>query len=216
VADVDAVRYPDIAGAGSLRSALQGVFDAAGHELTALVPTAPGWRYIGATVAADDRATDVVMGLHERVFTVQCWADGVLITSGNTDDLPAVADAVRRWLAGATVRELNAASRFTQVSAWAEACERGAAIEYTWARYGEHRQLSAFVSEALHEPRLRALFPFTSMGMLGFRRTVRTTPSVGPWVRPLADGRYQVLGPARRELGVADAAGSVRLVLDAL
>jgi len=216
VGDVDAVRYPDIARAGSLRAALQGEFDEAGHELTAEVPTALGWRHIGASVAVAGRATDVVMGLHERVFTVQCWADGVLVTSGNTVDLRAVADAVRRWLSGATVRELRAASRFTQVSAWAEACERGAAIEYTWERYREHPQLRAFVTEAVREPRLRALFPFTTMGTLGFRPTVRNTHSTGPGVKPLADGRYQVLGPERRELGVADAAGSVRLVLDAL
>lgn len=218
--DVDAVRYPDIARAGSLRAALQGEFDAAGHELTAQVPAAPGWRLIGATVRADpsaaDRAADLVMGLHERVFTVQCWTDGVLVTSGNTVDLRAAADAVWRWLSGATVRELRAASGFTQVSAWAEACERGAAIEYTWERYREHPQLSAFVAAAAREPRLRALFPFTSMGTLGFRPTVRTTHSTGPWLKPLPDGRYQVLGPAGRELGVADAAGSVRLVLDAL
>lgn len=109
---------------------------------------------------------------------------------------------------------------FVEFSPWPEACERGEVVEYARQRYVSNPQqapqltaLHSFLAAAIHEPRLRALYPFTSMGKLGLRPTVRPEGSIGLSVQPLGDGRYRVRGPGSREVGVADAAGSVELAL---
>jgi len=224
---VDWSLYPDIAHASSLRLALRSEFDQAGYDLDVLLPAAPGWRDVGAVVRNEDRNVDVVMGSQERVFTMQFWAPhGLHLASGSTSELAAVGGSIHLWLGGALLRDLNAAWPFVQFSPWAEACERGKGIEYTWQRYVTNAQhaphltaLHSFLAAAIREPRLRALYPFTSIGTLGFRPTVHHKRSIGLWVQPLGDGRYRVRGPGPREVGAADAAGSVELaltVLDAL
>lgn len=220
---VDWSLYPDIAHASSLRLAVQFEFDRAGYGLDVLLPSAPGWRDVGAVVRNDDRSVNVDMGSQKRVFIMQFWAQGLQLASGKTSELAAVAEPIHIWLSGARVRDLNAACPFVNFSPWSEACERGEGIEYTWQQYlaneGQAPQLTAlhsFLAAAMSQPRLRALCPFTSMGTLGFRPTVHYTHSVGPWVRPLGDDRYLVRGPGRHEVGVGDAAHSVELALTVL
>jgi hypothetical protein len=108
---------------------------------------------------------------------------------------------------------------FAEFGPFAEACERGEGIEFTWQRYHanpqQEPQLTSFITAALREPRLRAWSPFTSMGTLGFRPTVGRSPAVGLWVRPQGDDRYLVRGPDG-EVCVADAAGSIVLALGVL
>ncbi|MGC4748062.1 DUF6193 family natural product biosynthesis protein [Micromonospora sp. DT201] len=98
---------------------------------------------------------------------------------GNTDDLHAVAGAMRTWQAGARVREFGSEWPFVTFSPLAEAHERGEAAEYTWRRYHENARraphllrLHSFITVAIREPRLRQLMPFTSHWNLGFSRTV--------------------------------------------
>lgn len=82
----------------------------------------------------------------------------------------------------------------------AEAHERGEAAEFTWQQYLNNPKnapqllrLNSFVATAIRKPRLRALFPFTSMDTLGFSRTPGYPHSGGcPWVTPLDDGRYLI------------------------
>lgn len=215
------VLYPDIASAGSLRNALHAEFDRASHLLSVLPEPAPGWRYVGARVEDTRRRTSVVMGIDERVFIMEFWTTGVCMARGSTADLPAVAGAAHTWQSGSAVRELSAAWPFVSFSPLAEAHERGEAAEYTWRRHHDDPQqaphLHSFIAMAIHEPRLRALFPFTSMGTLGFSRTAGYPHSDDcPWIRPLGDDRYLVTGPDGRVLGTADAAGSVALALSAL
>jgi hypothetical protein len=57
---------------------------------------------------------------------------------GNTDDLHAVAGAMRAWQSRARVRELGSEWPFVTFSPLAEAHERGEAAEYTWRRYHEN------------------------------------------------------------------------------
>jgi hypothetical protein len=85
--------YSDIANTGSLQHALQAEFDRADRRPTALPERAPGWRYVGARVEDPQRNTNIVMGVAERVFTMEFWSSGVFMARGNTADLPAVADA---------------------------------------------------------------------------------------------------------------------------
>ncbi|MFE3099225.1 DUF6193 family natural product biosynthesis protein [Nocardia tengchongensis] len=215
--------YPDIAAASSLQMALQGEFDRTGHSLEVLRSQSPGWRDVGAVVSVKDRSIDVVMGSQERVFTVQFWAHEVYVAHGGTSQLAAVAESIRLWLSGTQLERLNAACPFVEFDPWSEAYERGEGIEFRWQDYltnpHQERQLTAlhsFIAAAIHQPRLRALYPFTSMGTLGFRPTVHYTYSEGPRVRPIGDDRYLVLGPEQQEVGIADAAGSVELALTVL
>ena len=216
--------YPDVAAAGSLQHALQAELDQADPRLIALPERAPGWRYVGARIEDACRNTNIVMGALERVFTMEFWAGGVCMARGNTPDLPAVAGATYVWHSGARVRELNTVWPFVRFHALAEAHERGEAAEYTWQHYYHNprqaphlTRLHTFIALAIHEPQLRALLPFTSMGTLGFSRTPGYTRGNDyPRVHPVGEDAYRVKGPDGRELGTTDAAGSLALVLAAL
>jgi hypothetical protein len=220
----DPALYPDIAQAGSLRDALQAQFDGDDLPLRAAPEPAPGWRHVGARVQNADRLTTAVMGKLERVFVLEFWSRRVCMAHGRTDDLRAVAGAMNTWQSGARVRDLSSAWPFVRFSALAEAHERGEAAEYTWRQYRENPQqapglthLHAFIAEAVQEPRLRALLPFTSHGTLGFSRTIGHPHSGDcPWVEPLDEDRYLVRAADGRELGTAGPAGSVALVVAAL
>jgi hypothetical protein len=220
----DPVLYPDIARLGSLQDALQAELDQASHRLTVLPERAPGWRDVGARVEDLNRSTSIVMGIQERAFIMEFWSAGVCMARGTTQDLPAAAGATHLWQSGARVRELNVAWPFVRFGGLAEAHERGEAAEYTWQHYHQNpRQaphmvrLHAFIALAIHEPRLRELLPFTSRGTLGFSKTPGYPYSGGyPWVTPVGVDRYLVTGPDGGELGTADAAGGLALVLAAL
>ena len=222
----DPVLYPDVARLGDLPSALQAEFDTAGVASRAQPVPEPGWRYLGAQVSDADRRADVVMGIRERVFCLQFWARGVYMASGTTDDLPAVAAVMHAWQSGTRVRQLVSTWPFLDTDGFAEAYERSDAdaIDYRWRQYldNPHRephltQLHPFLALAFRESRLRVLLPLTSHEVLGFSRTVGYPHSGDcPWVAALNDGRYQVTTVQGRELGTADAAGSVALALAAL
>lgn len=220
----DPVLYPDIAAAGSLHHALQTAFDQAGHRLTALPERPPGWRYVGARVEDVQRTSSVIMGIQKRVFIAEFWSTRVCMARGSTDDLVAIAGALHLWHSGVRVRELNTAWPFVHFDGLAEAHERGEAAEYTWQEYHDNprdaahlARLHAFIALAIQEPRLRALLPFTSMGTLGFAQTP-TGPNreTYPRVTPADENSYQVTGASGRDLGTADAAGALALVLAAL
>lgn len=195
----DPVLYPDIASLGSLQVALQAEFGQAAIPLTVLGQAAPGWRYIGARIEDAQRHTNVVMGLRERVFTMDFWlSSGVRMAHGNTPGLSAVVGATQAWQSGMRVRDLNATWPFVRFSGLAEAHERGEAAEYTWQRYHQNPEqaphlarLHAFITLAIQEPRLRALLPFTSMGTLCFSNTPGY-PYTGnnPHVTPIGEDRY--------------------------
>jgi hypothetical protein len=222
----DPALYPDVAQAGDLRSALQSEFDAAGLASQAQHVSSPGWRYRAAELRSAERSVDVVMGIRERVFGLQFWARGVCMAHGNTDKLPAVAGAMHAWRSGMRVRHLISAWPFLSSNGFAEACERSdaEAIEYKWRQYHANNpqasqltRLHPFIAQAFREPRLRALLPYTSHEALCFSRTVGYPYGNDcPLVVPLDDGRYLVKTADGRDLGTADAAGSVALVLTAL
>ncbi|WP_144120814.1 DUF6193 family natural product biosynthesis protein [Catellatospora sichuanensis] len=135
-----------------------------------------------------------------------------------------MADTAARWRGGAYAAEVAAVWPYLGSVRLAEARERGDVVEATWlSLYENHTgdvgraRLHAFVALAFHEPRLRRLRPFTSHWRLVFSRSPtfpwsRDCPSVDPLER----GRYRVRAADGSELGVADATGSLALVLAAL
>ena len=188
--------------------------------------SSPGWHFVGAEVRGAERIVEVVMGIEERVFGMQFWDRGVRMAHGNTDELPAVAGAMHAWQSGVSIAPLVSAWPFLSSDGFAEAFERGEAeaIDYRWRSYHDNSppapqltRLHPFIAQALAEPRLRELLPYTSHWTLCFSRSAGYPYSNDcPVVEPLDDGRYRVRAADGRELGIADAAGSVALALTAL
>jgi hypothetical protein len=222
----DPALYPDIAQAGDLRSALQAEFDVAGLAVRAQHVSSPGWRHVAAGVTSAERTADAVMAIRERSFCLQFWTRDVRMAHGTTDELAAVAGAMHGWQSGVPVRHLTSAWPFLSSNGFAEAFERSEAdaIDYRWRRYHDNTppapqltRLQPFITQAFTEPKLRTLLPYTSHWTLHFSRTVGYPyRNDCPHVEPLDDGRYLIRTADGRELGTADAAGSVALVLTAL
>ncbi|MGI5245158.1 DUF6193 family natural product biosynthesis protein [Dactylosporangium sp. CA-139066] len=219
----DPSHYPDVAAAGDLRAALQHEFDVAGVALRALHVSSPGRLRIGAEVRAADRRADVLLAPNRRIFLVSFWMRDVRMALGKAGELDDAAAAVATFLSGAGVRQLRAAWPFVRYGGFAEAFERGEAeefelrresedaIAYRWRQYldltpASHTfELHDFFVAAAVEPRLRALFPFTSHCHLGFRRSASDPASRAlAWVRPFGAGQYLIAGPDLRQLYPAD------------
>jgi hypothetical protein len=222
--------YPDVVAAGSLLAALQAEADRAGYGFTAGPVNVPGLRRVAAEVTDGFRLTSVLMGRdlrgeysgeYERSFTVNCLAGGVLAAAGQTRVLPEVAGVAHSWLQAPRVRGLVARWPFLGTCELAEAHERGEAIPVLWrrlrARAAGDPQLRDLVEAAHEQPRLRALWPGTSMWRLTFSRQAEEGTSADlPRVMQLEDGRYQVRFDGGR-LGETDtAAQAIALVVDAL
>ncbi|MFC9435729.1 DUF6193 family natural product biosynthesis protein [Nocardia sp. NPDC057030] len=79
--------------------------------------------------------------------------------------------------------------------------------------YGQHG-LGEFIEAAMREPRLRRMYPFTSMWWMSFRPTADEYRVPGPWVRSAGDGRFTVVADRRVEPDITyDAAEAVRVCL---
>ncbi|MBV1852601.1 DUF6193 family natural product biosynthesis protein [Catellatospora tritici] len=220
----DPLLYPEVVRAGGLVNALHAEFDLIGLTLRAQLDEDPACGGRVASVQDTDRRTKVTLSARERRFRMSVRSGKVTMASGFAPDLAAVADVARRWHGGARLPELAAAWPFLGSVALAECRERDDALEAAWlSLYENHTQdavrgrLHSFVALAFHEPSLRRLRPFTSHWTLGFSTAARYPWSgAHPSVHPLEPGTYLVRAADGRELGVADAAGSLALVLAAL
>ncbi|MET8845923.1 DUF6193 family natural product biosynthesis protein [Amycolatopsis sp. NPDC004625] len=206
--------YPEIDAEGTLLAVFRSLLgpDVPLEELES-------WPGRNVVLRSPERSVDVSLGSAERVFLLQFWLRGAHVASGRTADLAAAAQAARDWAAGATTAAMSAGWPFAEFGAWAQACERGEGIDFTWRQFHARRDevpqlrpLSRFIELAVDEPRLRALFPFTSHAMLGFRRTPGRGPALGVWVAP-ARGGFEVRGPDRAAVPVPDAEAAVARVL---
>ncbi|GLW34521.1 DUF6193 family natural product biosynthesis protein [Actinoplanes regularis] len=235
--ELDHSRYPDVTAAGDLRGALQDTFDSTGIPLRAQHVESPGWVTTHAVVRVDDREAYIHLVAGDRAFGLSFWLQDFQMAGGRTANLREAASAIALFLAGTGLRDLSASRPFVRFGPVAEAFERGAAeaIAARWrqlldappARARHLHRLQAFLVAAADEPRLRALYPFTSHHDLGFRQSVPSSRSRAlAWVRPYGEDRYLISGPDRRllhtagslagALGPATARESVPLVLAAM
>ncbi|MEU6339707.1 DUF6193 family natural product biosynthesis protein [Streptomyces sp. NPDC046977] len=215
--------YPEVVEAGSLQSAIQTAVDREGLALAVELTSSPGWRYVAAMTEADDRSANVLMADGARTFMVDCWADGVHMASGSTQNLAQVAGALHTWIQGAGVRDLVARWAFLRTWEPAEAHERGEAVPARWQMMRESaaRRQDAdwqdLIESAFEQPRLRVLSPGRSMFWLTFSR--RAAPPICrdlPRTRPLGNGRFEVAFADGRVQEVDGAAATVAMILDGL
>ncbi|GHJ47955.1 hypothetical protein Cs7R123_52970 [Catellatospora sp. TT07R-123] len=220
---LDAALYPEIAAVGGLLRALDAEFERLGVAPRArpnLEPAQAAERSV--TVGDGERHTKVLLGWREPRIWVSIRTGRLVWAQGFAPDLAVAADTAARWLGGARAVEVAAVWPYLGSVRLVEARERGDVVEAAWLSLHDNHmddvvraRLHPFLALAFQEPRLRRLRPFTSHWTLCFSRTVtypwsRDCPSVDPLLEP---GTYRVLAADGRELGVADAAGCLALVL---
>ncbi|MFC0540506.1 DUF6193 family natural product biosynthesis protein [Kutzneria chonburiensis] len=146
-----------------------------------------------------DRAAEVFWHREKSVFRVRYSWPRMFMNRVHWTDLAEAAGSAATWLSGATPREFAAAWPFADFVAVADAFESGDRIEYRWQVYRAHlRDHREFIEVALTEPRLRCMFPFTSMWWMSFRPTADEFRVPGPWVRAVGNGRFTVVPQDRR------------------
>ncbi|WP_410620803.1 DUF6193 family natural product biosynthesis protein [Amycolatopsis sp. cmx-8-4] len=152
----------------------------------------------------------------KRLFRVRHMLHETYLSWLSTTQLAEVTGAAATWLGGATARELAAAWPFADFVDIADAYDSGDRIELMWQRYRAHEKfdLDEFVEAAMREPRLRRMFPFTSMYWMSFRPTADEYRVPGPWVRSAGDRRFIVVEDRRVDPGIThDATEAVRMCL---
>lgn len=206
-------QYEDLVEAGGLEAVLQAA--CRGCEVT--TGDARGaFGGVKATVRQGDRAVHVTPAVAERLFHVRHQMREMYLSWVTTTELREVVESTAAWLGGATARELAADWPFADFVAVADAYESGDRIELAWQKFraSERHGLLEFVEAAMREPRLRRMFPFTSLWWMSFRPTADEYRVPGPWVRSAGGGRFTVVVDRRGEPEVThDPAEAVRICL---
>jgi hypothetical protein len=221
-AEVDPRWYPDIVAASGACRAWQAEFD----RLGAAIEVRPRYdhdsdRYVSVGDLAGQHA-ELSLRRAQHVFRLGLYRGDTFLLRGFAPDLATAARAARPWVDGARPAEVAAAFPFLGSAALAEARERGDARETAWLDLYENHMdnpiwlpSGPFVALAFHEPRLRALRPYTSHSNLCFSTTERypftgNHPVVAPTRTP---GRFVVHTRDSRDFDETDAAGALRIVL---
>jgi hypothetical protein len=218
---VDSERlYPDAAGVG-LGVPLQAELDRIGSQLrlgSELMPFA-------SDVSRGNRSAQVMAAAKKRAFGVDLWAEGVQYLKGWTNELGDVASVFDAWLSDESPsgEEMEQRFEFLTLEQFARIYERGEAIEHMWRRLIKHGamepRLHPLILAAAEEPRLRQLWPFTSMWTLCFSRWVGGHSGDLPSADPCDNG-FRVYAPSEfgrgRVLGEGDPADAVELLVSAL
>jgi len=215
--------YPDLVAAGGLGNALQAALKAVSsrYQIALLNEIYNLMTY--ARVEFGSRSSHVKIGAKQRIFQFACCARGVLLANGQTQSLHELALAIDRWLGSHdTAAELAAQFPFVTPEEHASVYERGLEVEERWREYltgmgKRFPQLVQFLQAAAGKPKLRRLFPFTSMTQFCFSRCTgypftRDTPIV----QPLPAGIYEVVSPDGQVLGRGNGEEAAGLVVQHL
>ncbi len=215
--------YPDLIQQGGLANALRVALREIGSPLSVSELDKSVTCVVYARVESGPRFSQVYIGAKTRMFCFDFWNRGVCFAHGATPEILETARSIGKWIAcGCSTGELASAFRFVEVEPTAAAYERGEEVEMRWREYlaspgKTFRELTAFAAAAAAEPKLRQLFPFTSMNSFCFSRCTgypftRDTPHVVP----LGRGEYEVISCSGESLGRGTAADAVALVVSAL
>jgi hypothetical protein len=215
--------YPDLMEQGGLANALQAALRRVGSSLAVSEPDRSVPFVVYGRVESGNRFSQIYIGARTPMFCFDFWNRGVCLAHGATPEILDMARAIDQWIAsGCSTGQLASAFPFVQVESTAAAYERGEEVEIRWREYlaslGEtFPELTAFVDAAAAEPKLRQLFPFTSMNRFCFSRCTGY-PFTGdtPYVVPLGRDEYEVISPSGESLGRGNAADAVALAVAAL
>lgn len=146
------------------------------------------------TARRRDRAVKVFPHPERNIFQLRYLAGESSLRHARTPDPAVVLGSAKTWLDGAAVPDLVAAWPFVNVVAIVDRVEHDERIERMWqSRLAhDHSRHGGFIAAAGKEPRLRRMYPFTSMGWLGFRPTANEFYVPGPWVERGGDGRFKI------------------------
>jgi hypothetical protein len=219
----NAALYPDLIEKGGLAIALREALREIGSPLSVseLDKSVPFVAY--ARVESGSRFSQVYIGAEKRMFLFDFWNRGVCLAHGATPEILEMAGSIDKWIASAcTTDELARAFRCVTIAAFAAVYERGEEVEARWRQYlaslGEtFPELTAFVAVAAAEPKLRQLFPFTSLNRFCFSRCTGY-PFTGdtPHVVPLGWDQYEVISASGDSLGRGNAVEAVAFVVSNL
>ena len=212
--------YPDVVAVGDTCCAWQVEFDRLGMAVR-VRPREGVDLYQTATVESGERRADLLLSRSERSFYLALRVGAFTLLQGYASDLMMAARAALLWLSGARPGQVAAVWPFLGSVALAEARERGDRRESRWLWLYENHcadpvgaRLHAFVALAFHEPRLRALMPYTSHWVLRFSRTPWPFSGSYPAIVPgRGPGRYIVHASGGRVFDETDETGALRLVL---
>ena len=215
--------YPDLIEHDGLANAVQAALCMIGSSLSVSEPDKSVSFVVYARVESGHRFSQIYIGAKTRIFSFDFWNRGVCLAHGATPEIMEMAIALDKWIASNySAGELASTFHFVQIKPTAADYERGEEVEMRWRQYvaslGERfPELTAFVAAAAAEPKLRQLFPFTSMNRFCFSRCTgypftRDTPHVVP----LGADEYEVISSSGESLGRSNAAGAVALTVAAL
>jgi hypothetical protein len=200
--------YPDVVAHGGLANAVGAALREIGSPLPA-TELDKAVRFVAyARVESGKRLSQIYMAAQERLFMFDFWSRGVDLAKGKTKDLIEMARAIDKWIgSNCTAAELANAFLFVEASSAASAYESGEIVELRWQQYlaslsKDHPKLRAFITAAAAEPKLRQLFPYTSLDNFCFSRCTgypftRDTPRIVP----LGDDKYEVITFSGTSLG---------------
>jgi hypothetical protein len=210
--------YPDLVAAGGLADALQNALREICSPLTVSELEKSIRFVVYARVESGSRFSQVYIAAQERLFLFDFWARGVMLAQGQTPHLTAMARAIDKWVqSDCSTTDLVAGFPFVAVEDKAAAYERGEEVEERWRSYMASigfPELVAFVAAASQRPKLRQLFPYTSLNMFCFSRcTGYPFTRDTPYVRPLQQGQYEVVSRKGNVLGRGNAEEAADLVV---
>lgn len=213
--------YPDVVAAGDASRAWQAEFNLLGIPVLVRPCEIENW-HRAATAGDGERQANLLLNPWKRQFRLALRIGRYNRLQGDVVDLAPAAAAAGLWLSGQRGGRVAAAWPFLGSVALAEARERDDRREGGWLWLHENhcataqaKRLSGFIALAFHEPRLRALRPFTSHWTLCFSDT-DGMPSSGryPQVIPArVRGRYVVRMRDGALSDAIDPAAALRLVL---
>jgi hypothetical protein len=214
--------YPDLIEQGGLAPALQTAMCKIGSSLT-VSEHDKSIPLFYARVELGGRFSQIYIGAKTRMFSFDFWNCGVSLAHGATPEIQDMARAIDKWIAsGYSTSELVSVFRFVHVKSSTAAYERGEEVEMRWRQYrlslgDQFPELADFITAASAEPKLRQLFPFTSLNRFCFSRcTGYPFTCDTPYVVPLGQGQYKVIGSNGELLGRGNAAQAVALAVTAL
>lgn len=217
--------YPDLIEAGGLVPALAAALQLIGSDLEPASNDFFEGKITYARIEKANRFSQFYIGANERCFSFDFWRDGVIYANARTADLSKAAEIVHLWVGEeCSLYELDM-SPIVELKEDAIAYDNGIEVEFRWQKYlasaaAEKAEIEEVLRLAAKQPKLRQLFPFTSLYVLCFSRcTGYPFTQDCPAISPNMDGTYTVLSAnilGNKAIGTGDAVWAVNTAIEHL